>query len=358
MPNKSKSKQVVVVATAQQPKKSSSKKNARPRKNLVKSVTVSAPITMGTIVHSKSPKISTRKGKICVSHREYLGELTGVASTTANKFYYYAVNPGIAASFPWLSRLSVNYERYTMKKLRYIYEPQAPTTQAGTVVMSFDFDSADSNETGKSVQLNDDSSCRASVWSPLTLDVKPKLPKQIDSLFMRTSSLSANQDIKTYDVGKLNIGIYGTNSANVMGDLSVEYDVEYYVAQLGNAQGGASLGGSYSGTSGAAPVSVVTGNVPVTVVSTFTGGTITITYTFTQQWSGYISWVLVGTGLGTPTANGGTVTFTDQGDVVNAGDTASISTGFVSAQNAQTIILQNTATTVSNSQMSFGQSTV
>jgi hypothetical protein len=80
-------------------------------------------------------------GSIRLRHREYIGLLgSSVAFATTR----YAVNPGLAETFPWLAVLAQNYERYDIRGLAFEFVSTAgylTSTQAqGVVVMATQYD--------------------------------------------------------------------------------------------------------------------------------------------------------------------------------------------------------------------------
>jgi hypothetical protein len=88
-----------------------------------------------------SEQITFGNGSIRVRHREYIGNLLSAVSFTTQ---VYDVNPGLELTFPWLSVLSRNYERYDIRGLGFEFVSTAgylTTTQAqGVVVMATQYD--------------------------------------------------------------------------------------------------------------------------------------------------------------------------------------------------------------------------
>jgi hypothetical protein len=168
-----------------------------------------------------------------VRHREYISDVAGVVgfSTTT-----YAVNPGIAATFPWLSTVADRYESYKFHKLHFIFETDKSASTDGSVQGLIDFDAADSAPTTKAFFMGHANAVRSAVWQEFRFDARAKdLHKFAAERYVRTGALASNLDIKTYDVGNYFMGAAGCADTSVVGELYVEYDVELTTPQLNPA---------------------------------------------------------------------------------------------------------------------------
>jgi hypothetical protein len=105
-----------------------------------------------------------------VAHRELVLDTTADTSFTPIQV---VCNPGIASSFPWLSKVAGAYEQYKFKKLVFEYVPQCPTTSDGSAGLYFDYDATD----GLTTSVADFSSMYGSVitkiWADELLKVNP-----------------------------------------------------------------------------------------------------------------------------------------------------------------------------------------
>lgn len=88
-----------------------------------------------------SPSQSTKlSGQVTMSHREYLGQITigsGSATTAQGSFY---LSP---QSFPWLSKISVAFEKYRWLSFVVEYIPDVGTTTDGSVALGVDWGTSD-----------------------------------------------------------------------------------------------------------------------------------------------------------------------------------------------------------------------
>lgn len=173
----------------------------------------------------------TSNSKTCMGQEEFLVDVVGAVGFTVQQTF--ALNPGLAASFPWLSIEAQGWERYRFRKLNFRYTTSTGSTTPGTVIMAPDYDAADAAPATQAVALTykDRKYC-----PPWELDKLCRLqPASMNSAFkehfVRTGALAANQDVKTYDVGNLYLCVTG-GTAVTWGKLFVEYEVDFFNPQL------------------------------------------------------------------------------------------------------------------------------
>jgi hypothetical protein len=189
----------------------------------------SVGVAQGKTKRTARPKMTTlRNGDCHIVHREYIQDLLAQASSpsTFNVAAALAINPGLSATFPWLSKIAANFESYRFSKLKFCYETEAPSSLGGTQVLAVDYDASDVAPTTKQQALAYRDSVRSPPWQNCTHNsLKEDLSKQ-KTFFVRYGAQPANTDIKLYDTGNLfaiNQGV--TTGGAVTGELYVEYDV-------------------------------------------------------------------------------------------------------------------------------------
>jgi hypothetical protein len=172
-------------------------------------------------------------------------ENLGIISSTGNANYsilgQYAINPGQVATFPWLSSIAKNYEKFKFLMLEFYIIPQvsgfATAGQTGEVVLSVDYDASDAAPANYQQQCD--------VWphssepppAKQRIILSPKeMHKESDAKFVRPGGLIGGTDIKTYDCGNLFLGAVGIsgNSSVPLFSLHVRYSVEFTVPILEN----------------------------------------------------------------------------------------------------------------------------
>jgi hypothetical protein len=278
-----------------------------------------------------------------IQHRELIASIAGTSGfTVANSF---SINPGLAASFPWLSTQAVGWEQYKFHKLRFCYYTRCSTATAGSMMMVPDYDAADAAPANEQIASSYRDVVEEAPWIP---EVCCRLDPQAmmepgNRKYVRTGALAANLDVKTYDSGSFFVCTTDGSATN-WGKLWVEYDVEFFVPQL-PPQGEVSLEQITSG--GTTSSSAIFGATPTTLGNLYaTVSANTITF-LAPGW--YLVVVrLIGS---SPTITGITGTAT-----VPTDDTGTLLTSFPVLTTAanQTAILALTGT-VTGSQTYVGQ---
>jgi hypothetical protein len=179
---------------------------------------------------------------LTVSEEEYIADVTLTSAGFTN--LQFAVNPGNAVTFPWLSSIAANFNKYKFLKLLFKYRPItsgfAAAGQSGDIVLSMNPDASDPAPVAQAqvydLQMrNNGMPCDLFALTKLSLG---ELNKQ-DSYYVRVGAAPANTDIKTYDCGNLNLSTIGTAVSGVCGKLFVEYSVLLHSPVLGQpATGG------------------------------------------------------------------------------------------------------------------------
>jgi hypothetical protein len=173
-----------------------------------------------------APVVNATRETCRVNHREFLGNVTGsVAFAIAQSI---SLNPGLAASFPWLSVIAQNWETYRFRKLRVCYYTRTGSNIPGSVLLAHDPDASDAAPLTELVMSTYQSLAEDAPWKDICLEVaKLGLNDLGPRKFVRTGALAANQDVKLYDAGVIHIGtVDGT--AVAWGKLWLEYDIDFF----------------------------------------------------------------------------------------------------------------------------------
>lgn len=233
------------------------------------SATEFAPVAMSNRQGTQAPRMASstmRNGdlRVRVRHREYVSDILGSIAYAVTSF---SINPGLAATFPWLSQLANLFESYRFNKLVFQYRTQAATASTGKALLSVDWDAADPAPTSKVLQLQERTKMDDAAWKNFDLpcDLADLLKFGVQR-FTRSGALSANLDIKTYDVGNLLVGTQGQANTAAIGELWVEYDVELITPQ-NSEQAGSGLGVKIV-ASGSVSDTNIFGNAPTVTGST------------------------------------------------------------------------------------------
>jgi len=198
--------------------------------------TVGLAAAYSTAQHLGPAKINKTAGGTRITHREFLGQITGTVAFTVSKFI---VNPGQTLTFPWLAPQAVQWESYRFHRLAFEYITRCGSTESGSVLMSPDYDAADATPTTELQLTTYDGATEDSPWRNQRNNLKPSAMFSMGSRkFVRGNGLlPASADIKTYDCANMFIATIGT-AANAWGKLWVDYDVEFFTPQTAIAIAG------------------------------------------------------------------------------------------------------------------------
>jgi len=224
-------------ATAGSSSAGSQSKAARKRANKQKkkNVSGSGPQTVlrsgvaasySSRIVSRSPRITTSVGSKRIQHRELvLTSVAGSTSFTVQKTLQ--LNPGLAATFPWLSVECQNWTQYTVHALTAEWVPILPTSSAGDVLISPNYNSSKPAPTTEQQAANNKDSVMDSVWQCILAPLDPAGMMGIaPRRFIRSANIAG--DIKTFDVGNLFICTNNEAGSSAAGKLYLSYDIEFF----------------------------------------------------------------------------------------------------------------------------------
>jgi hypothetical protein len=188
-------------------------------------VRTDAPVATTTTIRGNSGPPSRPYSLV---RREYISDVVGSVAFANTQF---AVNPAISATFPWGGGIASNYEEYECNSISFIYEPESSSSSTGAVILAFDYDALDAAPTTKQQALEMADSIRSAPWVPCRLDLKTVDLRKRGTLYTRTATV-ANSDLKTYDLGNINVATVGQSGATTIGEFWIEYHFTLRVPQL------------------------------------------------------------------------------------------------------------------------------
>lgn len=192
---------------------------------------------------SSVPSFSSARdetGALTVSHKEYIRDIYGnpkLSETHADDFTITGMelNPGIEATFPWLSQVASNFEEYEFKQLMFTYrstiaDVSSANGQVGTVIMTTNYNASDPLFNNKAIMMgyahSESQKTNATMLHGVECD--PRKLSGSPGKYVRTQGLDQHQDIKSYDHGNFQIGVANTPLSladNTIGELWVSYTV-------------------------------------------------------------------------------------------------------------------------------------
>nr|AKM12421.1 capsid protein [RDHV-like virus SF1] len=179
-------------------------------------------------------------GGTIIRYQEYLGDIITSSTPGDFKIDAYNIQPGLPASFPWLSQIAANYEQYSLEGIVYQFKSTSANalnsvnTALGSVMLATNYDVSDPPFVSKSEMLNYEysSSCKPSESVLHMIECDPK-QSVLTELYTRTGELPSNKDLKFYDLGKFQIATVGFQGTSVnIGELHVTYQVRLLKPKL------------------------------------------------------------------------------------------------------------------------------
>lgn len=240
-----------------------------------------------------------------VRHREFIGDV--VASNSSFVYNLYTINPGMAATFPWLSTLAQSYQQYKFNGLVFEFVSTSSDITSGgalgSVILATQYDANALPYPDKLHMENSEycvsakpslSQVHACECDPAVTSVPIKYIRSVNE------DTSKGYDARMYDMGVLQVANKGvpSSSGTVLGELWVTYDVSLFKPELGvNAFDHAIIinGSSCSNTLIFGNNAGVTVSPPGAVTSS-SGNSIV----FTQAGSFFVALQIAGSGLTTP----------------------------------------------------------
>ena len=201
-------------------------------------VTSSAGVNSNILMHGNDshqiPSFGSGKQEVRIRHREYLGDILSSNVAGAFNLQSFALNPGLDASFPWLSQVcGATFQQYRINGMVFEFRSMSSdalnstNTALGSVVMATDYDSKDNAFSSKQQMENTmfGVSCKPSSCMLHAIECA-RSQTSVSELYIRASDVPSGADIRLYDLGRFSIATQGCQGTNVnLGELWVSYDI-------------------------------------------------------------------------------------------------------------------------------------
>jgi hypothetical protein len=193
-----------------------------------------APVARGKVMRMTQPVFESNGtgSNVRIRRREYVHDVPSSENFTAT---YLAVNPGLTSTFPWLSKIAINYEKYKFHILRFGYETEASTSTSGSIMMAFEYDVHDPSPLNKQEMMGLNGATRSPAWTPQYCEADPDVLLRQQRL-VRMGSVPPTADPTLYDVASFYLATSGLpTTGTLIGELYVEYDIELYIPNVVSA---------------------------------------------------------------------------------------------------------------------------
>jgi hypothetical protein len=219
--------------------------------------TVMGPMVNGVNSAGGPPSFAKHVNSYRISHREYIRD---VQSSVNFASFDFQINPGLPNSFPWLSKLAKNFERYRIHGLCFYLNSSSATavsstnTALGIWGMVTQYDAKAAPLITKHQCENYDGAVSAVPSASLIHAYEAKESLQtIDNRIVRTGPIPSTE-LNVYDAGKTTFFTQGSQAISTIGELWVTYDIEFFNSKVGVEDGNSFIADRYYNTGVTAPL--------------------------------------------------------------------------------------------------------
>jgi len=165
-----------------------------------------------------------------IRHKEYLGPITG--SIAFNVGAAYPINPGMSATFPWLSDIARSFQEYEIKGMIYHYIPtsgsavSSTSSALGSVMIQTTYRATDSAPKSKVEMMNEYCANEVVPFDTMIHPIECDPKENPFAVHYTRAGPIPTGDLLLYDIGTTYVATQGMQSAYVVGDLWVTYDIE------------------------------------------------------------------------------------------------------------------------------------
>jgi len=211
-------------------RRSRRRRNLQNPPSLIENMTA-APASYGVLTKIKEPmQRNTRSGGTIISHSELvLPNITFGPNVNFNVFGSFNINPGLVATFTWLSTVAQNYTSYRVISCILRYVPIAPTSTQGDIIIYPAYNPLLQAPTTEVTAVNNKDTVTCSVWKSFSLTLDPHAMTGLGPRkYVRTGQVQG--DLKTYDIAKIFIATNNasSNSGAACGKLFIDYSFEFF----------------------------------------------------------------------------------------------------------------------------------
>jgi len=188
---------------------------------------------------AQAPQFGSGKVACNFTHREFLGDVFSSATANTFKIDSFPLNPGLGVTFPWLAGVvGAKFQQYRFNGVTFEFRSMSSdalnstNTALGSVIMSTDYDSADSVFASKQEMENTEYgvSCKPSTNMMHAIECA-RAQTPVNELYIRAFDVPTGKDVRLYDMGRFSIATTGCQGTNVnLGELWVSYDIDCFKA--------------------------------------------------------------------------------------------------------------------------------
>lgn len=165
---------------------------------------------------------------------EYTEPVMSVNGSTGFSLTQFSLNPISELTFPWLSKISSNFDRFRWRYLEFYYRTLSGTigsTQAlGAVVMQTNYDPYDAAPTSRLAMEQMAGACS----SAPNLSFSHRINAKTSQIMYIFNEATDNGDKRFTQIGTFNFATDAMPNTDAVGELWVRYKVSFYKPRVGN----------------------------------------------------------------------------------------------------------------------------
>ena len=175
------------------------------------------------------PYMHKSDSSIVVTHKEFIKDITATNAFSIEKL---VINPGMSATFPWLSTIAQSFQQYQLLGCVVYFKSESAdalnstNTALGTIVMASDYNALDSPFETKAgmTATTFSSSGRPSSDQIHPIECDPAQSSGPALRYVRSASVTTG-DLRLYDWCNSYIASQGVQATSVVGSLHIAYSV-------------------------------------------------------------------------------------------------------------------------------------
>lgn len=156
--------------------------------------------------------------------------LTTIFGSTSNFQVVFSteINPGNPLFSLWASNIAKCFESYRFRKLDFLYVPRTSTNSTGYICISPDTNPHDPIPTTEQQAFANEKAKDDAPWKEIRVSMTSRMLHKRSSYFCRKKGqLPIGADSDLYDVGNIRICVGGQADTSALGQLWVEYELEF-----------------------------------------------------------------------------------------------------------------------------------
>jgi hypothetical protein len=196
-------------------------------------------VKKNSIVNASSqgvPFMHSTDNTIRIKHKEFITDVTATAAFSNQQF---AINPGLASTFPFLSSIAQSFTTYSIEGMVFYYKStsadalNSTNTALGTMVLASQYDV---NEPAYTTKQGMEGSSFGNSAPPSKDQIHPiecdTSQNRASIFYVRSGDVPSTGVASSYDLCNFQIASQGVQATSVVGELWCSYDVIFYKPQV------------------------------------------------------------------------------------------------------------------------------